>query len=118
MTPDQAAMLVRMDQKLLDISVRNNEEHAAIKLKQDIIDSRMDETKKEVYAALNHRPKWDIIMWLLAGVFTCLIIVAGLAYKTEVNLSAHITTSKRVFHQLTGVEFDDRDGTEVFKEKE
>ena len=116
MTPDQAAMLIRIDQKLNDMSNNNTEEHLSIKKQQAVIDGRLNETKKDVFVALNNRPRWNVIMWLLGGVFLVLVAVAGFTYRTDVKLTTHIEISKQVFHQLTGIEFDNRDGSETVKD--
>ncbi|HUU86372.1 MAG TPA: hypothetical protein VMX17_01295 [Candidatus Glassbacteria bacterium] len=116
MTPDQAKILAQIEQKLDDLCQHNANEHKELKSTINDIYKKVDEDKTEVYRALNNRPRWNVIMWLLGGFFLALVAVAGFAYRTDVKLTTHIEISKQVFHQLTGIEFDNRDGTETVKD--
>jgi len=106
MTPEQNEMLIRVEQKLTDFSVSNSADHAAIKVTQDVIDSRLNETKKEVYAALNNRPRWDVIMWLLAGVFVSLITISGFIYNIDRDIQQHIVAGEKIYLEDTGKSID------------
>ena len=97
MTPEQSELLIRIDQKLEDFSVINAAEHASIKKTQDVIDGRLNETKKDVFEALNHRPKWDIIMWILGGVFAGLITIGTMTYHINNNIEKHIVAGEAVW---------------------
>ena len=110
MTPLQAETLAKIEQKLDDLCVGNKVEHEQIRVTQSDIYDKLDVGKTEVYKALNNRPRWDVMMWLLFGVFASLITVAGFTYHIDTKLTTHIEISKQVFHQLTGIEFDNRDG--------
>ena len=90
MTPEQSELLIRIDQKLEDFSVINAAEHASIKKTQDVIDGRLNETKKDVFEALNHRPRWGVIMWLIGGIFAAIMIVGTMVYHVEDMIENHI----------------------------
>lgn len=105
MTPEQAKTLAKIEQKLNDMCGSNTREHKEIKDTQINIWEKIDVNKTEVYQALNNRPRWNVIMWLMGGIFTCLLFIGGFTYATKERLNKHVELSKDVFHQITGEEY-------------
>lgn len=95
MTPEQAKTLGKIEQKLDDFCKLNAEEHKEIKVSQFDINKRLDENKTEVYKALNNRPRWSVVMWLLGGVFTTLLIIATMTYQVETKIEKHIVAGEQ-----------------------
>jgi hypothetical protein len=102
MTPEQAETLGKIKQKLDDLCVGNASEHKEIKQTQNDIYNKIDVNKTEVYQALNNRPRWNVIMWLLGGVFASLLIVASMLYNVDNRLEQHLDNARAVFQKLTG----------------
>jgi hypothetical protein len=97
MTPEQAKQLAQIEQKLNDFCRSNALEHREIKETQININKKLDVDKTEVYKALNNRPRWNVVMWLIGGIFACLMIIGTMTYKVETKLENHIVAGERAW---------------------
>lgn len=95
MTPDQEKTLIQIETKLSDFIERNGAEHEQIRKTQVIIDARLDETKTEFFRAINARPKWNVIMWLMGGLFAAMIMIGTLTYHIDSNIESHIVAGEQ-----------------------
>ena len=102
MTPDQAKILAQIEQKLDDLCQHNANEHKELKSTINDIYKKVDEDKTEVYRALNNRPRWNVIMWLLGGVFASLIIIGSFMYDIDNKIEKHISAGEKIYLQDTG----------------
>ena len=90
LTPQQAETLAKIDQKLDDLVVNNTADHEQIRLTQGDIYDKLDTGKTEMYQALNNRPRWSVMMWLIGGVFAAIMIVGTMVYHVEDMIENHI----------------------------
>jgi hypothetical protein len=97
MTPEQAQVLTRVEQKLNDMCVSNTREHKEIKDNLKDIVLKVDTDKTEVYKALNNRPKWSVTMWLIGGIFTVLLLIGTFMYKIDTNIENHIVAGEKAW---------------------
>lgn len=106
MTPEQSETLIRVEQKLNDMCAGNTAEHEQIRLTQSDIYDKLDDGKTEMYQALNNRPKWSVVMWLLGGVFAAILILAGFSYNIDERIKNHITAGEKIYLRDTGKSVD------------
>jgi len=90
MTPEQSKTLYQIQQCLSDLKDQNEKEHEEIKTTQNDIYDKLDGNKTEVYKALNNRPRWNVVMWLLGGVFAAIMIIGGMVYNVDMDVKAHV----------------------------
>jgi len=97
MTPEQAKILAQIEQKLNDFCRSNYLEHKEIKEVQININKKLDADKSEVYKALNNRPKWSVTMWLIGGIFACLLMIATMTYRVDTKIENHIVAGEKAW---------------------
>jgi len=102
MTPDQAKSLAQIEQKLDDLCASNTSQHDQLTLTQGDIYEKLDAGKTEMYQALNNRPKWSVVMWLMGGVFASMIIIGTMIYHLDDRLETHMDNARGIYQQLTG----------------
>jgi len=119
MTPEQAKSLAQIEQKLNDLCVSNTAEHVELKGTTNDIYKVVDENKSEMYKALNNRPRWSVVMWLIGGVFGCIAIIGTLMWHLDRKLEVHMDNSRAIYQQLTGQPWEgDIQDVEPLRDKE
>ena len=80
-----------------DLCATNTREHKAITDAQSDLYDKMDNGKTEMYQALNNRPRWNVIMWLIGGIFAAIVFVAGMTYNVECMVDDHIVAGQEAW---------------------
>jgi len=97
MTPEQSETLAKIDQKLDDLCDTNTAAHNQLTQTQGDIYDKLDAGKTEMYQALNNRPRWSVVMWLIGGIFAAIIGVGTMVYHVEHMVDNHIQAGQEAW---------------------
>ena len=105
MTPEQAKTLAKIEQKLDDLCVNNTRDHKQINDRLNIQDGEHTTRNIECQKMFDVRPKMNLFLWFMAGIFLCIFTIGGFVYHIDVKIGDHIEVARTAYHQLTGNEF-------------
>ena len=116
MTPEQAITLGKISQKIDDMCDSNKRDHGEIKdqiqVNLESVESRFNNLSSQKHERMiecgkmfDQRPKMNLFLWVMGGVFTCLLILGGMVINLDDKMTTHIQRAKHAFHQITGEEY-------------
>ena len=102
MTPEQAQILGRVEQKITDMCITNTKEHEEIKDKFEAIQASKETREIICDKKFENRLTNKIFFWVMTGVFAGLFFLFGMMTNIDHKLNMQINDTKDVYYQITG----------------